>query len=101
MILGECVIMENWQPIFGAAGKSFNIYNVTKKKWRQTYVDASGSLLEFYDGKMLFKMKVGSDGIMNKLPFFKISDIEVRQLGEMSKDNGASWQVEYDLTYIK
>ena len=46
-------------------------------------------------------MKVGSDGIMNKLPFFKISDIEVRQLGEMSKDNGASWQVEYDLTYIK
>ena len=106
LLLGECVIMENWQPISGAAGKSFNIYNAAEKKWRQTYVDASGSLLEFYDGeykdgKMQFKMKPGSDNAMHRLSFFKISDTEVRQLGEMSKDNGASWQVEYDLTYKK
>lgn len=106
LLLGECVIMENWQPIVGMAGKSFNIYNATEKKWRQTYVDASGSLLEFYDGefkdgKMQFKMKPGSDNAMHRLGFFKISDKEVRQLGEISKDNGASWQVEYDLMYKK
>ena len=106
LLLGACVIMENWQPVSGTAGKSFNIYNAAEKKWRQTYVDASGSLLEFYDGefkdgKMQFKMKPGSDNAMHKLSFFKISTTEVRQLGEMSKDNGASWQVEYDLTYKK
>ncbi|MEP7255202.1 MAG: tetratricopeptide repeat protein [Ferruginibacter sp.] len=106
LLLGQCVIMENWQPISGAAGKSFNIYNVAEKKWRQTYVDASGSLLEFYDGqyqdgKIQFKMKPGSDNVMHRLSFFKVSDKEVRQLGEMSKDNGASWQAEYDLTYKK
>ena len=38
---------------------------------------------------------------MYRLTFFKISDKEVRQLGEMSKDNGASWQAEYDLIYKK
>ena len=32
---------------------------------------------------------------------FEISDMEVRQLGEMSKDNGVSWEIEYDLTYKK
>ena len=32
---------------------------------------------------------------------FKISDKEVRQLGEISKNNGASWLAEYDLTYKK
>ena len=36
---------------------------------------------------------------MHRLSFLKISDKEVRQLGEMSKDNGASWQAECDLTY--
>ncbi len=92
LLLGECVLMENWQPISGTAGKSFNIYNVAEKKWRQTYVDASGSLLEFYDGefkdnKMQFKMKPGPDNAMHRLGFFKISDKEVRQLGEMSNDN--------------
>ncbi len=106
LLLGECVLMENWQPISGAAGKSFNIYNEAEKKWRQTYVDASGSLLEFYngefkDGKMQFKMKPGADNAMHRLSFFKISDDEVRQLGEISKDNGANWQAEYDLTYKK
>ncbi|MEP7266516.1 MAG: tetratricopeptide repeat protein [Saprospiraceae bacterium] len=106
LLLGECVIMENWQPVSGAAGKSFNIYNITEKKWRQTYVDASGSLLEFYDGdyrdsKMQFKMKPGIDNTMHRLSFIKINDKEVRQLGEISKDNGANWQSEYDLTYKK
>ena len=32
---------------------------------------------------------------------FKISNKEVRQLGEISKDNGARWQAEYDLMYKK
>ena len=104
LLLGECVVMENWQPVSGAAGKSFNIYNVAEKKWRQTYVDASGSLLEFYDGefkdgKMQFKMKPSGDNATHRLSFIRVSDKEVRQLGEMSKDNGASWQAEYDLTY--
>lgn len=105
LLLGECVIMENWMPADGAAGKSFNIYNAAEKKWRQTYVDANGSLLEFYegeykDGKMLFKGKANANEL-SRLTFFKISDSEVRQLGENSKDNGTTWEVVYDLTYKK
>lgn len=38
---------------------------------------------------------------MHRLTFFKISDKEVKQLAELSKDNGANWQAEYDLPYKK
>ena len=106
LLLRECVLMENWQPISGIPGKSFNMYNASEKKWRQTYVDASGTLLEFYDGeyrgnKMQFKMKSGPDSTLHKLTFFKINDKEIRQLGELLKGKGSDWQVEYDLTYKK
>lgn len=105
LLLGECVIMENWMPLNGPAGKSFNIYNIAEKKWRQTYVDANGTFAEFYDGefkdnKMQFQGKPNGNEL-NRLTFFKISDNEVRQLGERSKDNGVSWEVMYDLTYKK
>ena len=46
LILGECVIFENWTGAGGTAGKSFNIYNAAKGKWQQTWVDSSGSVLD-------------------------------------------------------
>ena len=41
LILGECVILENWStPV--SSGKSFNIYNTADKRWHQTWVDDKG-----------------------------------------------------------
>jgi tetratricopeptide (TPR) repeat protein len=106
-ILDECVIMENWRPTAGPAGKSFNMYNAAEKKWRQTYVDASGNFSEYYDGewsnnKMSFKMKPTADSNQaNRLTFIVKSNDEVQQVGEVSTDHGTTWKVEYDLTYRK
>jgi hypothetical protein len=36
---------------------------------------------------------------IRKLTFFNLSKDKVRQLGEISKDNGVTWKTEYDLEY--
>src|SRR5215475_13918500 len=74
LILGDCVIFENWKGAGGMTGKSFNIYNAAIGKWQQTWVDSSGNALEFYgefkDGAMrLVGEKPGPNSakIINKL----------------------------------
>lgn len=104
-ILDECVIMENWMPINGVAGKSFNMYLVGDHKWRQTYVDANGTFSEYYDGEftdqaMRFKLKMApGDSTLKRMTFYVINKDCVRQLGELSKDGGVTWESEFDLTY--
>lgn len=38
---------------------------------------------------------------LRKLSFFNLSTDKVRQPGEISKDNGTLWSIEYDLEYRK
>ncbi|WP_320814957.1 hypothetical protein [Flavobacterium sp.] len=38
---------------------------------------------------------------IRKLTFFKLQNGFVRQLGEISKNNGTTWTAEYDLEYRK
>ncbi len=103
--LGECVIMENWQPAQGMAGKSINTYNMAEKKWRQTYVDAGGVFSEYYDGEyrdgvMCFKLKMQQgDSTLSTMSFYKKTPDEIQQVGRVSKDHGITWKTIFDLTY--
>ena len=36
-----------------------------------------------------------------RLTFFNLGPDKVRQFGEMSNDNGTTWQTQYDLTYVR
>ncbi|MGE0130643.1 MAG: hypothetical protein AB7U82_21395 [Blastocatellales bacterium] len=108
LILGDCVIFENWTGARGMTGKSFNIYNAAKSKWQQTWVDSTGNVLELYgefkDGAMrLAGEKPGPNGgkIINKLSFFPLEGGRVRQLWESSNDGGKNWSVAFDGLYIK
>jgi hypothetical protein len=73
LILGKCVIFENWTGARGMNGKSFNIYNAAKGKWQQTWVDSQGNVLElhgeFKDGAMRFSGETPnrSDGVRRPL----------------------------------
>ncbi|MCC6583809.1 MAG: tetratricopeptide repeat protein [Chitinophagales bacterium] len=109
-ILNECVIQENWTDYFGNKGKSFNFYNADTKQWQQTWVDDKGSVIEFINGKyndnaMRFhsSRQLISNGkkCNRRLSFFNINENEVRQLGEISFDNGNTWTIEYDFKYIR
>jgi len=108
LILGGCVIFENWTGARGMTGKSFNIYNAAKGKWQQTWVDSAGNVLELYgefkDGAMrLVGEKPGPNGgkIIDRLTFFPLEGARVRQLWESSQDDGKTWSSVFDGLYIR
>lgn len=107
LILGDCVVFENWTGAGGFAGKSFNFYNPQKGKWQQTWVDAVGGVLEFTgeykDGKMLYTAETVSQNTktLHRLTFFNLPTGRVRQLWEQSTDGGKVWSVLFDGTYVR
>lgn len=113
LILDSCVILEEWtsagqQKGFVFKGKSFNTYNSASKQWQQTWVDNTGNTTEFLrgsasDGQIIFYADkvISNEGksFMRRLTFTKITTDKIRQLGEMSNDDGLTWTIEYDLEY--
>jgi hypothetical protein len=113
LILDSCIILENWKSASVSqgiyyAGKSFNTYNGITKQWQQTWVDNTGGTTEFLAGhfennKMIFLTKpfpLNKDTMaIRRLTFYNLDVNKVRQHGEISKDNGMTWNTEYDLEY--
>jgi tetratricopeptide (TPR) repeat protein len=107
LILGDCVIQENWTGGGGGTGKSYNIYNQSLKRWEQYWVDSVGGNIFFYgelkDGVMDYWTDAipQPDGTKLKrhLQFFKLGPDTVRQFSQGSTDDGKTWHVEYDFTY--
>jgi hypothetical protein len=113
LILDSCIILEEWTSASNPlgllyAGKSFNTWNAALKQWQQTWVDNSGNTTAFTYGKyedkqIIFKTDpfpfTKDTMAIRRLTFFNLSSDKVRQLGEISKNNGASFVTEYDLEY--
>jgi len=113
LILDSCIILEEWTSAgsnqgLRFAGKSFNTWNKNTKQWQQTWVDNTGGSTEYLEGKydaqkIIFQTKpfpFSKDTIaVRKLTFFNLSPDKVRQFAEITKDNGVTWQTEYDLEY--
>lgn len=108
LILGTCVIFENWTGRSGYTGKSFNLYNVPRKKWQQYWVDSSGTVTTFEGGLEGNQMRVAGptfprsgEGGLRRMTFTPLAPGKVRQFGETSSDGGKTWQPEYDLIYVR
>jgi hypothetical protein len=106
LILGSCVILENWStPVMN--GKSFNIYDTNDKKWHQTWVDDKGTFThyigELKDGKLVYIADTVQSGkkTLAKMTFSKLPGGDVRQFGENSTDEGKTWTTTFDLTYTR
>lgn len=106
LILGQCVISENWStPV--SSGKSYNIYNTADKKRHQTWVSDKGNLTHYIgglvDGKMVLDSETISNGkkVINRMTFSKLADGSVRQHGETSADEGKTWTTTFDFMYLK
>lgn len=111
LILDSCIILEEWTSTNATngivySGKSFNKYNPSTKQWQQTWVDNVGGSTEYLKGnytskKMTFEtepFQFSKDTTaIRKLTFYDIDKNKVRQHGEISKDDGATWITEYDL----
>jgi tetratricopeptide (TPR) repeat protein len=107
MILGKCVLLENWTDALGNSGKSFNVFNRQTRQWHQTWVDDQGSFTEYKqgeykDGKLTYLAEqIGPNGQKQwqRMTFFNLGPERVRQFGELSTDGGKTWQVSFDLMY--
>ena len=113
LILDSCIILEEWTSAnvtqgVRFAGKSFNTYNRRTNQWQQTWVDNVGGATEYLDGKyenkkMIFQTKpyqfTKDTMAIMRLTFHDLGKDKVRQHGEISKDNGATWATQYDLEY--
>jgi tetratricopeptide (TPR) repeat protein len=109
LILGDCVVQENWTSAgnIGYSGKSYNIYNMSLKRWEQYWVDNAGGNIFFYGGLKDGVMDYWTDEIpqpdgknlKRHLQFIKLGPDKVRQFSQGSNDSGKTWFVEYDFTY--
>lgn len=106
-----CVVMEHWTSIGGGTGSSFNLFDVSRWMWFQTWVDSSGGLHEYRgnpdaQGNMILQGETpGAPGqparVPTRLSFFKLAPDTVRQFSEISTDGGKTWTTSYDLTYVR
>jgi tetratricopeptide (TPR) repeat protein len=106
LMLGECIIYENWTSALPNeySGKSFNFYDAATKKWKQTWVDDKGGILEFIDGvyadnKMTFVTLPNAQNQITKLTFHNLDPNTVRQVFETTADDGKTWTTTTDLLY--
>ena len=83
-----CGVRENWAPRAAAGGGSLSIYVPAEKGWRQTWIDAQGSFVDFKGGWNGHAMVLtgdwpGPDGKPNlvRMTYTQGPDGSVRQAG--------------------
>lgn len=103
-----CSLMENWTATGGGNGKSINYYDAATQKWYQHWIGSGGGAVRyegsFKDGAMRFEAETTAPNgqkVLNRLTFSKNDDGSVRQFAEISNDGGKTWNVSYDLKYVK
>ncbi len=106
--LGGCVLQEHWKgagptPV---TGSSFNVYDASRKKWHQTWVDSTGTLLLLdggldEEGAMVLEGEAPSSKggtVHHTIRWEKLPGGRVRQLWTYTVAGGPP-QVAFDGTY--
>ena len=110
LILADCVVLEQWQSNGNPySGKSYNTYDAALKRWEQFWVDNVGGNIFFYGNLKEGVMDYYTDELpqpdgtklKRHLQFFKLGPDKVRQFSQGSTDDGKTWHVEYDFTYLR
>ena len=104
---GGRVILENWSGDGGLVGSSMNFYDAEDGRWHQVWVDARGGVLRFAgsyaDGALRYAGEStlpGGGRQRERLTFAPLAGGRVHQLWEQSQDDGRSWTVAFDGTYV-
>ena len=105
VIADGCALLEQWTGSGGFNGKSLNIYDSGDRRWHQTWVDSSCTLLMLTGGLVERDMVLSSVApspsdprktVQQRITWTPAADGSVRQLWESSADDGKSWTVLFD-----
>ena len=101
-----CAILEHYKQKDGYTGTSVNFYDATLHRWRQTWVDAAGTVGEFHAEAGMNVMaftgethRVSGERILRRMTISLEADGTVRQHSLASTDGGATWKPHYDFRY--
>ncbi|HEY4303185.1 MAG TPA: hypothetical protein VGM82_01855 [Gemmatimonadaceae bacterium] len=108
VVSGGCALLENWRDMRGSEGKSLNTYDPSSHAWRQFWVGQGGLVTDYnrseWRGPALSFMTrtAGTNGapdVLSRLTFAPLDSGIVRQFGELSTDDGKTWNLSFDLHY--
>jgi hypothetical protein len=105
--LDGCVVQEEFTGAPGIAldGRSWSMFDRASGQWKQTWVDNSGSYLDFsggvVDGNRVFARQLVRQGrtIHQRMVFRDVSADAFKWLWQRSDDAGASWKTAWEIDY--
>lgn len=107
-MLKGCVLRESWAGARGSHGTSYNIYDASRRRWHQTWVDDQGNLLvlegTFADGRMTLEGESADSAghpQRQRITWTLTAPGRVRQLWESSSDAGVTWTTAFDGRYVR
>lgn len=109
MINNGCALMESYSTATGYRGRSFNTYDAARGVWHQTWVDNGGLLLTIegglVDGRMVLtgtRTRTTPQGeVLDRISWTPSDDGSVRQVWEVSADQGTTWNAIFDGRYLR
>lgn len=101
-------MQENWSAAGGPyTGTSYNFYNTTSGKWQQLWIDSQGGNLQLegeWNGAAMILQSQPAKNQKGEMQLDRITwtpnpDGTVRQLWEVSVDDGRTWTAAFDGMY--
>lgn len=106
MILNGKVVQENFTAP-DLVGMSVSCYDPERKLWCQTWVDNTGSYLDFTgkfeDGKMILVRDalINGQACKQRMIWYNIEPNQFDWNWECSDDDGKTWQVKWKIKYTR
>ena len=106
-ILDGCAILEEFAGAPGTTlhGKSFSTFDRGARRWKQAWVDNTGSYLDFTGGmegdRMILSRDAEREGrrFRQRMIFTDIKAQSLKWLWQRSDDDGASWKTLWEIDY--
>lgn len=106
-LFGGRALAERWSGAGGGEGASLSAWDAARGRWHQTWTDSTGSTLlldgGLVDGAMVLEGDAPGDEEPSRQQRHRITwtpvDHGVRQLWQVSDDEGATWAVAFDGHY--
>lgn len=105
VVADGCGLQESWTGSGGGTGTSLNYYDPDDGRWHQLWVGSGGMILHLSgglrDGDMVMTGERTAEGqtLRDRITWSPLPDGEIRQLWEVSRDDGESWSPVFDGRY--